>query len=154
VWIEDVERAQRFADRLASVIWPRVLNRYARRINPHMDKLLGRMDYYWVTAQCEWATDGMFRYPSALRELYPRLISHSMQCFGTREVMNFLRKKLVGQFRGAVVSDITDRQASPTCPLSGRLAGRQCTLLDAGHRRRPPHGDPATALDHRTQTNP
>lgn len=109
VWIEDVERAQRFADRLASVNWPRVLNRYARRINPHMGKLLGRMDYYWVTAQCEWATDVMFRSPSALRELYPRLISHSMQCFGAREVMNFLGKKLVGQFRGAVVSDITDR---------------------------------------------
>jgi hypothetical protein len=61
VWIEDVERAQRFADRLASVNWPRVLNRHARRINPHLGKLLGRMEYYWVTAQCEWATDVMFR---------------------------------------------------------------------------------------------
>jgi hypothetical protein len=109
VWIEDVERAQRFADRLASVNWPRVLNRYAGRVNPHMGKLLGRMDYYWVTAQCEWATDVMFRSPSALRELYPRPISHGMQCFGAREVMNFLGKKLVGQFRGEVVSDITDR---------------------------------------------
>jgi hypothetical protein len=109
VWIEDVERARRFADRLASVNWPRVLNRYAGRVNPHMGKLLGRMDYYWVTAQCEWATDVMFRSPSALRELYPRPISHGMQCFGAREVMNFLGKKLVGQFRGEVVSDITDR---------------------------------------------
>ena len=109
LWIEDTERAQRFADRLASVNWPRLLNRYARLINPHMGKLLGRMDYYWVTAQCEYATDVMFRSKAALSELYPRLISHSMQCFGAREVMNFLGKKLVGQFRGEVVSDITDR---------------------------------------------
>lgn len=109
VWIEDTERAQRFADRLASIDWPRVLNDYARRINPHMGKLLGRMDYYWVTSQCELASDVMFRSPGALRELYSKLISHSMQCFGAREVMNFLGKKLVGQFRGEVVSDITDR---------------------------------------------
>lgn len=108
LWIEDIERAQRFADRLASINWPRLLNRYARLINPHMGKLLGRMEYYWVTAQCEWATDVMFRSPSALQELYPRLISHGMQCFGAKEVMNFLGKKLVGQFRGEVVSDITD----------------------------------------------
>jgi hypothetical protein len=36
LWIEDIERAQRFADRLASVNWPSVLNRYARKINPLM----------------------------------------------------------------------------------------------------------------------
>lgn len=109
VWIEDTERAQRFADRLASIDWPWGLNDYARRINPHMGKLLGRMDYYWVTSQCELATDVMFRSPRALRGLYSKLISHSMQCFGAREVMNFLGKKRVGQFRGEVVSDITDR---------------------------------------------
>ncbi len=44
-----------------------------------------------------------------LKELYPRLISHSMQSFGAKEVMGFLGKKLVGQFRGEVVSDMTDR---------------------------------------------
>lgn len=109
VWIEDVERAQRFADRLASVDWPSLLNRYARLVNPHMGKLLGPMEYYWVTAQCEYATDVMFQSKAALSELYPRLISHSMQCFGAREVMSFLGKKLVGQFRGEVVSDMTDR---------------------------------------------
>ncbi len=43
LWIEDIERAQRFADRLASVNWPLVLNRYARKINPLMGSLLGRM---------------------------------------------------------------------------------------------------------------
>ena len=81
LWIEDIERAQRFADRWASVNWPAVLNRYASKVNPLMGSLLGRMQYYRVTSQCEHATD----------------------------VMNFLGKKIVGQFRGEVVSDITDR---------------------------------------------
>ena len=109
LWIEDIDRAQRFADRLASVNWSLVLNRYARKINPLMASLLGRMQYYWVTSQCEYAADVMFRSATHLKALYPRLVSHSMQTFGAREVMNFLGKKLVGQFRGEVVSDMTDR---------------------------------------------
>lgn len=67
------------------------------------------MQYYWVTAQCEYATDILFRTASDLKELYPKLISHSMQYFGAKEVMSFLGKKLVGQFRGEVVNDMTDR---------------------------------------------
>jgi len=43
--IEDIDRAQRFADPLASVNWPLVLNRHARKINPLMGSLLGRMQY-------------------------------------------------------------------------------------------------------------
>jgi hypothetical protein len=82
---------------------------YARKSNPLMGSLLGRMQYYWVTSQCEYATDVMFRRATDLKELYRKLVSHSMQQFGAREVMNFLGKKLFGQFRGEVVSDMTDR---------------------------------------------
>lgn len=67
------------------------------------------MEYYCVAAQCEYASDVVLRSKTALSELYLRLISHSTECFGAREVMNFLGKKLVGQFRGEAVSDITDR---------------------------------------------
>ena len=109
VRVEDIERAQRFADRLASVDWPAILSGYAKQVNPLMGSLLGPMEYYWVTAQCEYATDVMLRTPSDLNELYPKLLSHSMQYFGAKEVMSFLGKKLVGQFRGEVVSDMTDR---------------------------------------------
>jgi len=106
LWIEDIVRAQRFADRLASVNWPLVLNRYARKTNPLMGSLLGRMQYYWVTSHCEYATDVMFQSATDLNDLYRQLVSHSMQYFGAREVMNFLGKKLVGNFRGEVVSDM------------------------------------------------
>lgn len=50
VWIEDVKRAQRFCDRMSSLDWPSILNGLAQRVNPLMGTLLGRMQYYWVTA--------------------------------------------------------------------------------------------------------
>ena len=71
LWIEDSERAQRFADRRASVNGPRVLNRYARTIHPLMGSLLGRMPYDWVTSPCEYATDLMFNSRAHLKALYP-----------------------------------------------------------------------------------
>jgi len=109
VWIEDLKRAQRFCDRMSSLDWPSILNTLARRVNPLMGTLLGRMQYYWVTAQCEYSTDVMFKAPADLKELYPRLISHSTLCFGAREVLGFLGKKLDGRFRGEQLSDLTDR---------------------------------------------
>ena len=108
VWIEDVKRAQRFCDRMSALDWPSILNGLAQRVNPLMGTLLGRMQYYWVTAQCEYATDVMFKKPSDLKELYPRLISHSTLCFSARDVLSFLGKKLDGTFRGEQVNDLAD----------------------------------------------
>lgn len=41
-----------------------------------------------------------------LEELYPRLASNSMLCLGAREVMGFLGRKLRGQFKGQIVTDL------------------------------------------------
>jgi hypothetical protein len=106
--VEDLERAQAFADRLPSLDWPRILDRYARRINPLMDGLLKNLNYYWVTAQSEYATDVLFKSRQALQGLYPHLLSHGMLCFGAKEVMGFLGKKLVGQFQGEVITDVLE----------------------------------------------
>jgi len=106
--VDDLERAQAFADRLPSLDWPRILDRLTRRINPLMDELLDGMSYYWVTAQSEYATDVLFKTRQALQELYPRIVSHGMLCFGAKEVMGFLGRKLHGNFKGEVVSDMTD----------------------------------------------
>src|SRR5437667_7814597 len=63
---------------------------------------------YWVTAQSEYSTDILFKSASHLSELYPRLLSHSTLCFGAKEVMSFLGKKIRSQFEGEVVTDVSD----------------------------------------------
>jgi len=35
---------------------PMPLGSYARRVNPLLRDLLAPMQYYWVTAQCEYST--------------------------------------------------------------------------------------------------
>src|SRR5438876_5027729 len=63
---------------------------------------------YWVTAQSEYSTDILFKSASHLSELYPRLLSHSTLCFGAKEVMSFLGKKIRSQFEGEIVTDVSD----------------------------------------------
>jgi hypothetical protein len=46
VRVEDLKRAQRFCDRMSSLDWPAIVNRLARRVNPLMGTLLGRMMIY------------------------------------------------------------------------------------------------------------
>jgi hypothetical protein len=70
-----------------------------------------------VAAQAEYSTDVMFKTASGLRDLYPRLLSHSTLCFGAKEVMNFLGRKLNGHFQGEVV--IPMRAALPYLLLRG-----------------------------------
>jgi hypothetical protein len=66
---------------------------------PQLDDVLCGCEYYWVAAQAEYSTDVIFKCADGLRELYPRLLSHSTLCFGAQEVMNFLGRRLVANFR-------------------------------------------------------
>ncbi len=50
----------------------------------------------------------MFKQRAALKELYPRLISHCIQCFVAKEVMGFLGRKFHGQFQGQLITDLLD----------------------------------------------
>jgi hypothetical protein len=73
-----------------------------------MDGVLRDQSYYWVTTQSEYATDLLFKSRPALAELYPRLLSHSTLCFGAKDVIGFLGKKLHGDFEGEVITDLLD----------------------------------------------
>ena len=108
VWIEDLAKAQKLSDRFASLNWPRLLARYAKKINPLLGDLLRSMSYYRVTTQSEYSTDILFKSPDHLEELFPRLLSHSTLCFGARQVMSFLGRKLYSHFQGDIVSDVMD----------------------------------------------
>jgi hypothetical protein len=100
--ISDPIRAQRMADRFVNRNWPRILSALARRVNPLMNNLLGKMNYYWVTQQAEYATDVMFKSPAALKDLYEQLLIHATCRFSAEDVMTFLGRKLGGNFAGEV----------------------------------------------------
>ena len=104
-WIADVRRAQRFADRLASIPWHRRLKRFALRINPLLGNLLRGMDYYWVTDQAEYATDVMFESQASLKPFYEKWVKHATLYFTAEDVLTFLGRKLHPNFLGEVLTD-------------------------------------------------
>jgi hypothetical protein len=106
--VDDWKRAQKLADRFTGLNWPRMLERYARYVNPLLKGLLRGYRHYWVTSQSEYSTDIIFKSSSDLRELFPHLLSHSTLCFGARDVMSFLGRKLTGHFLGEIITDMKD----------------------------------------------
>jgi hypothetical protein len=96
--------------------WPKLLNGLVKSAHPLDSGQFADWPYlrHWTVEESEWATDVMFREIAELEALYPRLVRHGMEQFGSREVMRFLERKLprhgVGQrFQGQVLSDLAVR---------------------------------------------
>ena len=117
-WIEDVEQAQRLATAQLATDWPRLLEELAGQVNPLYPDIFGKFDtqYYWSTAQSEWATDVMFKSPAHLAEIYPRLVRHGLLTFKSQDVMRFLghyvsaKDKLHPWFKNEVNTSFKERQ--------------------------------------------
>jgi hypothetical protein len=108
--IDDWNRAQQIAGEFAGLDWPLILSDWARLANPHLGgSLLSGQGYYWVADQAEYATDIAFTDRTSLQPLYQNLLRHAMLTFGAQDVMGFLGRKLNGQFKGELVSDLKDR---------------------------------------------
>ena len=105
VHIDEPQRAQRLADRFTKVKFPRVLEAFARKVNPLLKTTLKGMEHYWVTDQAEYATDVLFKDRAALKGLYGKLLEHATLCFGAEDVLTFLGRKLTGHFQGEVLND-------------------------------------------------
>lgn len=117
--VADECRAQQLLDRQLRINWPRLLNSIAKDVHPRLRQIVApwqNIGYYWSLDESEWATDVMFRSPSALADLYPRLVRHAMSTFGSREVLRFLGRKTPrhggpcsGNFQGEVTTDLRQR---------------------------------------------
>ena len=114
--IDDVPTAQKLMDRQLARSWPRLLGGLRRLAHPEHAAVVGKcpIDYYWSVDESEWATDLMFQSTNELARLYPRLLQHGMQTFGSGDVMRFLGRNVPargvhGSFQGAVVSDLRAR---------------------------------------------
>lgn len=129
--IADVERAQRMCDRFVKKKnLVRVLKSIALRINPILPKIrrAGFRSYYWVTHQCEYATDIMFKDRASLVEIFPDLIRHSSQNFSAEDVLMFLGRKLHGNFKGEVTTDLKKRQQGYR--VKHRMKGNSIKMYD------------------------
>jgi len=110
--VGDVAAAQGLADRQVRFDWAAALGSLAAQINPSLASIVGgyRIGYYWSLDQSEWATDVMFKRRRDLDALYPALLRHGMESFGSREVMRFLGRSvargITPRFSGDIVSDI------------------------------------------------
>jgi hypothetical protein len=104
VWIEDVARAQRCADRFERRDWPKLLACLAERVNPLLKDWLAGQSYYWALDQVEYSTDVLFRARSALESMRPHLYEHAAKCLGAEQLMMFLGRKYCEQFAGEVTT--------------------------------------------------
>ena len=68
--LDDPVQAQRLADRFAQLDWPRILDRWARQVNPLLRELFPGYPVHWVVDQAEYATDLLFTSRTALAGLY------------------------------------------------------------------------------------
>jgi hypothetical protein len=102
VMLADPAAAQRCADRFAKLPWPKILERYARRVNPLLQAQLKGLTHYWVVDQAEYATDIRFTSKHALAGLFLRLLEFALLTFSPKKIFCYLGRKWHEQFNGEV----------------------------------------------------
>jgi hypothetical protein len=104
--LDDPQRAQTLADGFAKLGWPKLLDEWARQVNPLLDQpWLSDKDYYWVIDQAEYSTDGLFKSREHLAGLYPRLLDHAALNFSAKDILTFLGRRLHPRFDGEVLTE-------------------------------------------------
>jgi hypothetical protein len=102
VELADPATAQRAADRFAKLPWPKILERYARQVNPLLLDELKGMSHYWVVDQAEYATDLRFVSQHALSGLFLRLLEFALLTFTPKKIFCYLGRKWHERFDGEV----------------------------------------------------
>lgn len=96
VWLGDLARAQQLADAQAHAPLVRTMEKLLHVCHPlaaEVCRPLG-LSYYWSVDQSEFATDIMFKSPTALASIYPQLVQHGIQHCGSAEVLRFLGRSV------------------------------------------------------------
>jgi len=109
--IDDIDAAAELCERFAHRAWPRVLNAFARMVNPMMAPIRAADygGYDWVLDQAEIATDVMFNTRADLLRIWPDLVHHAALNLGSEDVLGFLGRKLHPSLAAEVVIDTKHR---------------------------------------------
>lgn len=100
--LDDPAQAQRISDRFAKLDWPKILDRWARQVNPLLGDLLHGYRVHWVVDQAEYATDLVFKSRAALAGLYRALLDYAVRTFTPKDILGFLGRKWDRRFDGEV----------------------------------------------------
>jgi hypothetical protein len=101
--LADPGQAQRLANRFAKLPWPKILEKYARQVNPLLRKELKDVQglgHYWVIDQAEFATDLLFVSKQALAGLYLRLLEFAFLTFSPKKIFSYLGRAYHERFDG------------------------------------------------------
>src|SRR5919109_2254753 len=93
--ISDFAKAQTLLDEQKYWAWSPWLDRLAARVQPAHAAIFAAkpLSYYWSVNESEWATDVAFRSPTALAQLYPRLVRHGIETLSSHNVLRYLGRK-------------------------------------------------------------
>src|SRR5262245_6254602 len=128
--LDNPGKAQALADRFPRLGWVKILDRWARQVNPLLgEPWLQGPGYYWVIDQAEYSTDLLFKDRHALAELYPRLLEHACLHFSAQDILTFLGRRLHPRFDGEVLTDCkTDRR--PGARVKHRVKNNGLKMYD------------------------
>ena len=128
--IDNLDKACLLCERFAHKAWPRVLNAFARRLNPLLPAIAaaGYGGYYWVLDQAEIATDVMFTNRAKLLEVWPDLVRHAALNMSSEDVLGFLGRKLHPSLQAQVVTDAKRRPQG--LRIRHRMAGNWVKVYD------------------------
>jgi hypothetical protein len=110
--VADLSTAQALCEQFAHRRWPRVLDAFARQVNPLLPTIrrAGFRNYFWSVDQAEYATDVLFRDRASLEALLPALQELATTAFSAEDVLRFLGRKLHGNFQGEVTTSLKRRR--------------------------------------------
>jgi hypothetical protein len=124
------QRAQELADRLPRLPWVKLLNAFARRVNPLLGaKWLGKAAYYWVIDQAEYSSDLLFKNRAELAALFPRLVDHALLHFSAADILTFLGRRLHPRFDGEVLT-LCKKERIPGTRIKHRMKNNWLKMYD------------------------
>jgi hypothetical protein len=126
VRLDDFEQAQALADALKPEQLHRRLDSYARQCCPVERTFQQR--YHWSLMQAEYATDLVFRSPTALAPLYEQLAREAVLAVKAEQIATFLGKKITPQLAQEIGNRFATR-IEGTC-IKHRLGKAQVKMYD------------------------
>lgn len=129
IQLDNADAARKMADRFAKLAWPKILERYARLVNPLLHDELKGLTHYWVTDQAEFATDVLFTSKHALAGLFGRLLEYAWLTFAPKDLFGFLGRKWHAGYDGEVQTHYkTERE--PGARIKHRMKSNWLKMYD------------------------